>query len=186
MPKSELYQVFEKINAKSGYNARLNDVVQVFEAFVETVFWIEVKDSKTDKLGIGLYNNEDGDGPFLDAYIADPNSESPPESLNKSKDNEKITFRKFNGAEIFFMRSSIEFNLVIIESKDDFCLITESMFVVYINYLMKPENSDKNDKIKAMLNNSTLLNNSSFATKIFTLYLVILVMLAFLVSILLF
>lgn len=186
MSKSELHQVFEKINVKSGYNGDLNDVVQVFEAFIETVFWIEVQDSKTDKLGIGLYKNEDGDGPFLDAYITDPNSESPPESINKSKDNGKITFRKFNGAEILFMRSSIEFHLVVIESKDEFCLITGSMFAAYINYLMEPENSDKNDKIKAILNNSTLLNNSSFATQTFTLYLVILVMLAFLVSTLFF
>ncbi|EPJ0730892.1 hypothetical protein [Morganella morganii] len=186
MKKSELYQIFEKINAKSGYNGHLNDVVQLFEVFIETVFWLEVQDSKADKLGIGLYESEDGAGPFLDAYITDSNSESPPESLNKSKDNGKITFRKFNGAEILFMRSSIEFNLVVIESKDEFCLITGSMFVAYINYLMKPENSDKNDKIKAILNNSTLLNNGWSATQIITASSGILVMLILLVSILAF
>lgn len=166
MAKSELYQIFQSIQNDVEFDDISGVVLKLFEVFNETVFWVEVIDSKAGEIGVGLYVTEGEVGPFLDAYITEPDSESPPESQNKIETNGKTTFRKFNGAEILFLRSSIEFDLVVIESENELFPITGAMFEAYVGYLLSPKGADEDAKVKAILANSELLKTSWSTTQI--------------------
>ena len=76
--------------------------------------------------------------------------------------------------------------MVVIESEDELFPIYGSMFGAYVGYLLSPEGSDEDAKVKAILANSELLKTSWSTTQILCMSTLIGAMLVLLVLILFF
>ena len=177
-----MYQVFQKIENDIDNNADSGNALKLFEVYNETVFWVEVEanESITSKIKISIYETEGENRPFLNAYIADPDSEFPPEDIKKFKNNELTTFRKFTGFDIMFFRaSSVPFDLMVIENEDEMFPITGEMFDAYATYIMNDNSSEHNDKVKAISAKSKLIEKGGPSIFIWLLLAVIFLLIVF-------
>ncbi|MTC58704.1 hypothetical protein GKR50_01535 [Providencia rustigianii] len=117
---------------------------QYLSVFLETHFWVEIKEVSESNIQLCFHNQDGYEGPVINAAIVMDNADSPPTKLLNEK-SEDTTFRSMSGIELISLRHQVAFNVMAyeVDNPERLMPFSNKILTFYTEYLINAIDEDE-------------------------------------------